>query len=103
MDQTYANDLFDDDDELIEITVVGQQLQVPSNNSILRCLQFLWLEGISYGDFCWNGDCLNCQVWITAGDREKAVIACRTNVVQGMEIVRFSEQIRVACDVDPAD
>jgi hypothetical protein len=48
------------------------------------------METISYGDFCWNGECINCQVWIKVGDKEKGVIACRTTVEDGMEIVRLA-------------
>jgi hypothetical protein len=32
-------------------------------------------------------------VWIRNGDKEKAAISCRTNVVEGMDIVRISEDI----------
>lgn len=86
-------DMFEPYDRLIEIEILGKTYSVPENNSILRCLQFLDLEAISYGDFCWNGECLNCQVWIKNGEKEKAVIACRTNVFPEMKIVRMSEQI----------
>jgi hypothetical protein len=50
-------------------------------------------EEISYGDFCWNGECLNCQVWIRNGEKEKAVMSCRTDAVDGMQIVRVSDEI----------
>lgn len=85
--------MFEPYDRLIEIEILGKTRSVPENNSILRCLQFLDLEAISYGDFCWNGECLNCQVWLKNGEKEKAVIACRTNVFPGMDIVRMSDQI----------
>lgn len=87
------SDIFEPYDRLVEITICGAPYRVPENNSILRCLQFLDLETISEGEFCWNGECINCQVWITNGDKEKAVMACRTNVVDGMEIVRISDDI----------
>jgi NADH dehydrogenase/NADH:ubiquinone oxidoreductase 75 kD subunit (chain G) len=86
-------DMFEPYDRLIEIEILGRTFSVPENNSILRCLQFLDMESISYGDFCWNGECLNCQVWIMNGEKEKAVMACRTNAVEGMRIVRMSDQI----------
>jgi hypothetical protein len=86
-------DMFEPYERLIEIEILGQRFEVPENNSILRCLQYLDLESISYGDFCWNGECLNCQVWIKKGDKEKSVIACRTDAVEGMQIVRMSGQI----------
>lgn len=88
-------DIFEPFEKLVEIEIRGESRAVPENNSLLRCFQFLSLETISYGDFCWNGDCLNCQVWIRNGDKEKAVIACRTKVQEGMQIVRLSKEIKL--------
>jgi hypothetical protein len=80
-------------EKLIEIVILGERYLVPENNSLLRCFQFLAIENISYGDFCWNGECLNCQVWLRIGEKEKAVIACRTTVMPEMNIVRLSPEI----------
>ncbi len=88
-------DVFQPFDRLVEIEICGQTRRVPENNTLLRCFQFLSVESISYGDFCWNGECLNCQVWLANGDKEKAVIACRTNVKEGMKIVRISDDIDI--------
>ena len=86
-------DIFQPYDRLIEIDILGAKYMVPENNSLLRCFQFLAMENISYGDFWWNGECLNCQVWVAAGDKEKAVMACRTTVAENMKIVRLAEGI----------
>lgn len=86
-------DIFQPFDKLIEIDILGHKCQVPENNNLLRCFQYLALENISYGDFCWNGECLNCQVWLKNGDKEKAVMACRTMVVENMVIVRVADGI----------
>lgn len=86
-------DIFEPYERLVEIEICGDKRMVPENNSLLRCFQYLSLETISYGDFCWNGDCLNCQVWIRNGDKEKAVISCRTKVAEKMAIVRLSEAV----------
>ena len=51
------------------------------------------MENISYGDFCWNGECLNCQAWLQNGDKERAMMTCRTIVEEGMKIVRLAEGI----------
>jgi len=80
-------------ERLIEIEILGRPRSVPENNSILRCLQFLQMDNISNADLCWNGDCLNCQVWIERGGKEKAVVACRTTVTEGMRIVRISPDL----------
>ncbi len=88
-------DIFEPYEKLIEIEILGTKYMVPENNSLLRCFQFLAMENISYGDFCWNGECLNCQVWIQNGEKEKAVIACRTNATEGMQIMRLAEGIEL--------
>jgi hypothetical protein len=84
------DEIFEPYERLVKISICGDVREVPENNSILRGLQFLDMETISYGDFCWNGECINCQVWIKVGDKEKGVIACRTTVEDGMEIVRLA-------------
>mgnify|MGYP003554417700 CR=1 FL=1 len=86
-------DIFQPYEKLVEIEILGSKHLVPENNSLLRCFQFLAMENISYGDFCWNGDCLNCQVWLQQGDKEKAVIACRAEVQEGMKVVRMADEI----------
>jgi hypothetical protein len=88
-------DIFEPFDRLIEIEICGETRLVPENNTLLRCFQFLSMETISYGDFCWNGDCLNCRVWIKAGEKEKAVIACRTKVEEKMRVVRLAPEIKI--------
>ncbi len=80
-------------ERLIEITLLGEKKLVPENNSILRCLQYLDVEKISEVDLCWNGDCIDCQVWISNGNKEKALMSCRTNVSEGMDIIRVSESL----------
>src|ERR1043166_1643935 len=86
-------DIFAPYDRLVEIEILGVRYSVPENNTLLRCFQFLAMESISYGDFCWNGECLNCQVWLKNGDKEKAVMSCRTMVTEGMNIVRIADGI----------
>ena len=91
-------DVFQPFSRLIELDIVGEIREVPENNTLLRCFQYLAVESISYGDFCWNGECLNCQVWLQNGDKDKAVMSCRTEVSQGMKIVRLSEAIDLDTD-----
>jgi predicted molibdopterin-dependent oxidoreductase YjgC len=87
--------MFEPYERLIEIRLAGRTVSVPENNTILRCLQFLDIERISDADLCWNGDCLNCTVWIASGTGEKAVIACRTLAAPGMSIIRTSEEVEI--------
>lgn len=87
-------EIFEPYERLIEITICGEQKSVPENNSILRCLQFLDVHRISNADLCWNGECLDCQVWIKNGEKEKAVMSCRTKATEGMDITRISPALQ---------
>jgi hypothetical protein len=94
------SDLFESYEKLIEIEVLGKKVAVPENNKLLRCFQFLSLETISYGDFCWNGECTNCQIWYQTEDdkdsKEKSALSCRTKVCEGMVITRLSSFIELS-------
>ena len=89
------SDIFEPFERLVKIEILGETCEVPENNSLLRCFQYLSMETISFGDFCWNGECLNCQVWIKKGDKEKALMSCRTLVEDGMQIIRMNEEIKL--------
>lgn len=93
--ETVYPDIFAPYNNLVEIDIIGVKYLVPENNSLLRCFQFLSIESISMGDFCWNGECLNCQVWLRSGEKEKPVMACRTNVQENMSIIRMSKAIEL--------
>jgi len=95
------NDAFNPYEKLIEIDILGDKHRVPENNSILRGFQFLKPQEISEGEFCWNGECINCQVWIRSGEKEKMVMACRTDVKEGMEIVRVGQTIGDILSYEP--
>jgi hypothetical protein len=96
MDREDIKDVFQPYERLVEIEICGVPQMVPENNSLLRCFQYLSVETISYGDFCWNGTCLNCQVTLSTDGKEKSVIACRTNVKDGMSIVKLADAIELA-------
>lgn len=90
------NDIFEPFEKLISIEIEGKKVEVPENNTLLRCFQYLSMETVSMGDFCWNGDCANCQVWLEGKEKDKPVLACRTKVENGMKIVRMSEEMSLA-------
>jgi hypothetical protein len=94
------SDLFEPYERLIPIKLLGRTVSVPENNRLLRCFQFLSLRSISYGDFCWNGDCTNCQVWYREpGDDPRApdrtALSCRLTVGEGMTVTRLNPCIRL--------
>ncbi len=93
------DDLFEPYDKLIGIEVLGRRVEVPENNRLLRCFQFLAMRSISYGDFCWNGDCTNCQFWYQEDEPpdalEKTALACRFRVRAGLVITRLNSCVKL--------
>ena len=87
------SDIFEPFERLVEIDILGEKRRVPENNTLLRCFQYLSMQTVSFGDFCWNGDCANCQIWLEDTVKEKPVLSCRTKVHEGMKIVRISQEI----------
>ena len=81
---------------LIKISVLGREVQVPENNSLLRCLQYLAPEPISYGRFCWNEDCQYCRVVYDMGEgtQDRAALSCKLVVAEGMRVKEVSQEIR---------
>ena len=89
------SDIFEPFERLIEIEILGERRAVPENNTLLRCFQYLSMNTISFGDFCWNGDCANCQVCLQEDAKEKLALSCRTKVAEGMKIVQMSGEIKL--------
>jgi len=93
------SDLLDPYEKLVAIEVLGRRVEVPERNRLLRCFQFLSLETISYGDFCWNGDCTNCQFWYHEEEQteaqDKTALSCRFDVREGLVITRLSPHIEI--------
>jgi NADH dehydrogenase/NADH:ubiquinone oxidoreductase subunit G len=93
---TTPHSLFRPFSHLVTINLLGKQVDVPENNALLRCLQYLVPEPISYGRFCWNEDCQYCRVVYDMGDgtQERAAISCKLMVQEGMRIKEVSQEIR---------
>ncbi|MGI9036962.1 MAG: 2Fe-2S iron-sulfur cluster-binding protein [Pyrinomonadaceae bacterium] len=89
------SDIFEPFEKLVEIDILGKRVKVPENNWLLRCFQYLSPEKISMGEFCWNGECANCQVWLAGAEQEKPILACRTKVRAKMKILRLSKEIKL--------
>ena len=93
------SDLLDPYEKLVTVEILGKQVQVPEKNRLLRCFQYLSLNSISYGDFCWNGECTNCQIWYheegQTSRSDKPTLSCRAEVVEGMVITKLSQFIHL--------
>ena len=81
--------LYEPYSRLIPIYYKGKEYLVPENNTLLRALQYLNSE-VAYGNFCWNGDCRNCQIVIRRDTGpEVTALGCLTKVVSGLQIVKL--------------
>jgi predicted molibdopterin-dependent oxidoreductase YjgC len=93
---TAPTTLFRPYDKLVNITLLGREVEVPENNTLLRCLQYVAPEGISYGRFCWNEDCQYCRVSYDLGEgtATRAALACKVLVEEGMRVKEVTTEIR---------
>ena len=78
------------------ISLLRKQAAVPENNVLLRALQYLAPEAVSYGRFCWNEDCQYCRVVYDLGEgtKERAALACKLTVAPGMRVKEVSREIK---------
>ncbi|NDD27304.1 MAG: hypothetical protein EB084_03450 [Proteobacteria bacterium] len=90
-------ELFEPFDRLVEIEVLGKTVRVPENNTVLRGFQYLSPMSISYGNFCWNNDCGNCECQVVLPDRSDPVAkrTCCIKAREGMKIVATSRHVRL--------
>lgn len=87
--------LFETFEQLVEIDICRNLINVPENNKLLRCFQYIKMDAVSIGDYCWNGECTNCQIWYRSEDGEfRSGLACRLYVRPGMVITGLSAHLR---------
>jgi predicted molibdopterin-dependent oxidoreductase YjgC len=87
--------LFRPFEKLVKITVVGQELQVPEGNMLLRAFQYLAPEDIAYGRFCWNEECQYCRVSFDLGPGTplRVALSCKLMVAEGMRVTEVAPEI----------
>ena len=83
-------------DKLVKITLGGKEFEVPAGNMLLRALQYLSPEDVSYGKFCWNEECQYCRVNFDLGPdtQNRTAISCKLMVQDGMRITEVAQEIR---------
>jgi len=81
---------------LVKITLLDREFEVPENNPLLRCLQYLAPEEVSYGRFCWNEDCQYCRVSFDLGEgsASRAALSCKLMVQSGMRVKEVTSEIK---------
>lgn len=90
-----SSSLFTPFGRTISLKVCGHEFDVPEKTQILRCLQYLYPEDISLGDFCWNNECGNCEV-VFRQEGEKVLRrtrCCQFMASDGMELVDLSPEL----------
>ena len=93
---TAPSTLFRPFSRLVKITILGSEFEVPENNPLLRCFQYLAPEEVSYGRFCWNEDCQCCRVTYEPGDSStsRVALSCKLMVQEGMRVTEAATEIK---------
>ena len=93
---TAPSTLFRPFTRLVKITILGRGFEVPENNPLLRCFQYLAPEEVSYGRFCWNEDCQYCRVTFDLGEgsASRAALSCKLMVQADMRVTEVTTEIR---------
>ena len=93
---TAPTTLFRPFSRLVKITILGHEFEVPENNPMLRCFQYLAPETVSLGRFCWNEDCQYCRVTFDLGEgtNSRAALACKLMVQEGMRLQEVTTEIK---------
>ena len=82
--------------QLVKIQLLDREVEVPENNMVLRALQFLAIEGVAYGRFCWNEECQYCRIVYDTGEGtgKHTALACKMMVKEGIRIHEISTELK---------
>jgi NADH dehydrogenase/NADH:ubiquinone oxidoreductase subunit G len=81
---------------LVKIRILDKEFEVPDNNPLLRCFQYLAPEDVAGGRFCWNEDCQYCRVTfaLAEGSPSRVALSCKLMVQEGMRVKEVTTEIR---------
>jgi predicted molibdopterin-dependent oxidoreductase YjgC len=87
--------LFRPFDKLIKIKLGDKEFEVPEGNMLLRGMQYLAAEDVSYGRFCWNEECQYCRVNydLGPGTQVRTALSCKLMVQEGMRVTEMAQEI----------
>ena len=86
---TPLGDILEDYDRLIPITIMGRSYLVPENNTFLRLMQYLRFN-LTFGKFCWNGDCKTCAFRYRSPEGTiRTALGCQTVLRPNMAILKL--------------
>ena len=78
--ETEGEGLYEPYSKLVKLKILGREFEVPENNSLLRCFQFVDPDAVAMGNFCWNGQCRNCLTTLRRDGLSQVCLSCRTTV-----------------------
>jgi predicted molibdopterin-dependent oxidoreductase YjgC len=83
-------------ENLVKITILNGEFQVPAGNILLRAFQYLAPETVPYGKFCWNEECQYCRVHYDMGEGTKnhVALSCKLVVADGMRVTEINQEIK---------
>ncbi len=92
-----APEILDPYSQLCEIKLLGRRVKVPQGDLLLRCFQYIFGDRISYGRFCWNNECGNCEIRCrkNGAGQEQVVRACTFESQEGLDITEVPVEFRV--------
>ena len=94
--RTKPENPFEPFDRMIRIKVLGHDLEVPDNNTMLRGLSYLYPDDIAGGKFCWNAECNNSKFYFRLPGEtvDRKARMCRFVPREGMEITVLSAELK---------
>lgn len=91
--ETEGEGLYEPYSKLVKLRVLEDTFEVPENNTLLRCYQFVSPEAVPMGNFCWNGTCKNCQVTLRRGGFARVCLSCQTVVKEGDALEHVAPEV----------
>jgi hypothetical protein len=87
----------DEPNERVTIAVEGCEFEVPKNELLLACVQYIVRDEVPIlGRFCWSNECGNCEMSV-ARDGEllpSRMRGCQTRVAPGMRLSELTPELR---------
>lgn len=78
----------------VTVRLVKREISVPGGTTILNALAAVSGPSITEGNYCGAGECAHCEVIVLNHlGHKKSVLACKTRVEDGLQIVRLSKYL----------
>ena len=78
----------------VMIRIGDAAYEVPGEGTLLHAFQYLRMREVMAAGFCWNGECVTCEVELEAETGYQAFLACQLPITEGMRVVDVSATLR---------